>query len=156
LKVFISYSTSDLATVRRLAEFVEQHAEVKYWHRDNIPGEGDWATIHGWIDTTNLVVVFITGSVVTRGLAVGKEIGRAESRGKPIIALVGAEVPSSELGVLGGRTYIRLDKENPGAALVKLKESLRAREAQIKSDTFNAILAVGGAILGLWLLSSSK
>ncbi len=127
MRVFISYSTGDLDLVRRVAGEVEHSAEVKYWDKDKKPGERAWATIFGWIDSCDLVIVLITDKAVRRGLAIGKEIGRGEAKGKTIIPLVDKNVPESELGCLNGRTFVRLDRDNPGAAMLEVGEVLKER-----------------------------
>ena len=39
MKVFISYSTGDLALVQQLGEYVGRQAEVFYWDKANVPGQ---------------------------------------------------------------------------------------------------------------------
>lgn len=131
MKVFISYSTGDLDLVRRVAREVEHSAKVKYWDKDKKPGDSAWATIFRWIDGCDLVIVLVTDKAVRRGLAVGKEIGRAEAKGKTIVPLVDKGVPESELGCLDGRTYVHLDSSNPGAAMLEVGEILKDRAAAL-------------------------
>ena len=102
MRVFISYSTPDLAIVNQLASQIRPHAEVYYWAEKNMPGQEVWPSIFGWIDGADLFIVVITGNTVRRAFAVGHEVGRAIAQGKTIIPIVSGEISASELGCLGG------------------------------------------------------
>ena len=149
MKVFISYSTSETAVVKRLAGYVEQFAEVTYWDKSKEPGNEVWPTIFKWIDEADLVLVLITGNTVQRAMSVGQEVGRANTKGKLIVPLVTPEVPSAELGFLSSITFERLDRDNPGPALRSIRRTVeRLEERQRQRD---ALFFVGGLLTVLWL-----
>lgn len=151
MKIFISYSTADTELVSHVADFAKAHAEVFYWEESKIPGQEDWPTIFNWIDQSDLVLAVITDETVRRAMAVGQEIGRAITKGKTIIPLVGPYVDSKELGFLGRVTYQRIQPENPGPALQTVEKVILAKKQSL--ETWRAISVIGG-ILALILLSS--
>ena len=154
-KVFISYSTSDIAVVRAVANAMRPHAEPRFWGRFQIPGTLAWARIFQEIDNCDLMFVIITGSTLNRGLAVGQEVGRARAKDKVIVPLVSEGIRDSDLGCLGGITYIRFDPMKPLALLYRVKATVlrlsaykkRAamlQDQQRKRDlTFFSVLALG-------------
>lgn len=124
MKVFISYSVSDTALVRTVAEHIKAKATVTYWDQSKEPGKEIWPTIFGWIDAAELVLVLITENTLSRALSVGQEVGHARKANKPIIPLVAKGVGSSELGFLAGITYVQLDTTDPSAAIHALQQQL--------------------------------
>lgn len=112
MRLFISYSTDDLDTVRQIADALHHHAEVYYWDKNKEPGKAAWNTIFGWIDDADLVVAVITDKTVSRAMSVGNEIGRAQTLNKTIVPLVAKGIKEKDLGCLGGITRITLSEGN--------------------------------------------
>ena len=125
MRVFISYSTSDLRVVTRLADQIKPSAEVYYWAERTLPGPDAWNSIFDWIDTADAVIVMITDTPVTRGLEVSQEVGRAIARGKRIIPIVSANIASYDLGCLRGISYQPIDFTNPQHGLDRIGEIVR-------------------------------
>jgi hypothetical protein len=124
MNVFISYSVEDTALVSKVADSIQSKATVKYWNDSQQPGKEVWPTIHGWIDSADLVLVLITDKTLERALSVGHEVGRATKAGKQVIPLVAKGVPNEALGFLAGITYIPLDPEEPTEAIQRLHTEL--------------------------------
>lgn len=147
MQVFISYSTGDLDAVKRIANFVRDIGDVKYWDKDKEPGETAWDTIFEWIEDSDLVIALITDKTVSRAMSVGQEIGHAKAKGKKIIPIVTSNVRSSSLGCLMGITYIPVDRKNMLPAMFKIRETM-------KKEKFNNLvddtLIVGGILGLLW------
>lgn len=152
MRVFISYSTRDLDVVQKVKEAIESLCEVRYWDKDKSLGAEAWPTIFKWIDFSDLVVVIITGSTVSRAMAVGQEIGRAKAREKLIIPFIDNQVPKTELGYLEGVTYEPFSPENLDSAILKVRNSIEAHKQKINRQT---ALFVMGLIIGLVFLGSN-
>lgn len=152
MKVFISYSTSDLNLVKQLVEYISQHAEVFYWDKTKVPGQETWPSIFEWIDKCDLVLAVITDTTVSRAMAVGQEIGRAKAMVKTIVPVVAPEVPSSELGFLSGINYQRIQRENPGPALQAIEKVVLNIKQQKEAQ--QTLLLIGGVIALIWLASN--
>jgi hypothetical protein len=131
MNIFISYSTGDLKLVRKLAEGLELYADVFYWDKNKEPGEEVWPKIFEWIDKADKVIAVITDKTVSRGLAVGQEIGRAKAKGKIIIPLVLNTVDSSELGFLSGITYVPFSENNSIAAFQEIMQCTIGRNLNL-------------------------
>jgi hypothetical protein len=151
MEIFISYSTPDLDLVQKVGKAIESSCVVRYWDKDKSLGEDAWATIFKWIDSSDLVITIITGSTVSRAMAIGQEIGRAKARGKLIIPLVDKDVPKTELGCLDGVTYEPFSRENIDHAVQRVKHSVE--ELRHRKDRQVAFLILG-LIIGLVFLSS--
>lgn len=151
MNVFISYSVKDLNLVQQIAFSIGPFATVYYWDQDKEPGKQDWESIFRWIDSSDLVLAIITGNTAVRAMAVGNEIGHAKAKGKEIIPIVTPEVPQSELGVLEGIIYQRIDRTHPQPALQILSRIVQSRSEKL--DKQRAIFIVGLLIGGLILLS---
>lgn len=155
MKIFISYSTSDLNLVNKIADQIRPFAEVFFWDKSKMPGEEVWPTIFSWIDNADLVMAIITGNTLSRAMAVGQEIGRAKAKGKHIVPLVSREVPSTELGFLSGITYQPVDPYNSDHAMQDIKSLVMGKKKKIEDD--QTLFAVGGiALLFLALITSEK
>ena len=147
MKVFISYSTGDLNTVREIEKAFEQHVEVRYWHKSQKPGQDAWKSICEWIIWCDTMIVVITDKTVTRAMSVGQEIGHAKEQRKQIIPLVAEGVPQEELGCLAGITYVTLSPTNPTPALEKLKELFPAPKKELASRKKEASGGLGDLVL---------
>jgi hypothetical protein len=123
MKVFISYSTQDLTLVKGLASSLLPYAEVYYWDESKVLGKDSWNQIFDWIDSSDLVVVLITGNTVTRAMAVGQEIGRAKAKDKTIIPIVSHDIPTNELGFLSGLTHQPVNPDNPTPSLQEISRT---------------------------------
>lgn len=154
MKVFISYSTDDISLVRKIADQIKPYTEVLYWDQSKMPGEQVWDQIFSWIDQCDAVVAVITDKTVSRGISVGQEIGRAKGKEKSVFPMVAQDVPAVELGCLHGVTYIRMERDNPGAALQAIAKRISEMTDQIKVQNFWTVVI--GIILVSWLLSNSK
>ena len=164
MKVFISYSVGDTELVRNVADSIKNKATVCFWDESQQPGKEVWATIHGWIDAADLVLVLITDKTITRALSVGLEVGHAKKGNKRIIPLVAKDVPNAELGFLSGITYIPLDTQNPTTALQTLQAEIEkldhearrcelAKRAQAEQSKKQGIVVIAGIALLLAMFS---
>ncbi len=153
MKVFISYSVKDTDLVAKIAASLKPNVqEVLWWPENKELGEQAWQTIHGWIDSSNVVIAVITGNVVTRAMAVGNEIGRAVAKGKVVIPLVGPEVKAEDLGCLHGVAYERLDLTNPEPAIENVRRRLQQLQQRQLAKKEQDDLAAGAAIVGVVVL----
>lgn len=151
MQVFISYSAADTKTVDEIAGSISSFTQVKYWKKSKAPGKDAWETIHSWIDSSNVVLAIITDSTVSRAMAVGQEIGRAISKGKKVIPLVGPGIKSEDLGCLSGISYERIDPNNPVLSMNKIIESLKNEKAS--EDLIKSLLVISGILYVLWRIS---
>lgn len=120
MKLFISYSNSNLEFINILAIALSEHVTPLYWEKDKEPGENDWETIFKLIDQCDLVLVVITDSAVRRGFSVGQEVGYAKKAGKKIIPFVSKGVKVEDVGFLKGTTAVHLDESNPQQSIIEL------------------------------------
>lgn len=144
MNIFISYSASDTAFVQKIAEGLKPHGNVRYWADSQEPGKEAWPTIYSWIDAADLVFVLITGQTLSRAMSVGQEIGRAKAQGKFVVPLVEPGIPPSELGVLGGITYIQIDAANPEETVKNTLDVVAKRREQLNGQA--VLMAVGGLL----------
>lgn len=149
MKIFLSYSSKDMELVRSVADHVRAHSEVFFWEESNVPGANAWESIFEWIDSCDLVLVLITGNAVERAMAVGNEVGRAKAKLKTVIPLVSIDVPSTELGCLSGITYQAVDTRDPGPALARIAELIRAHKQKIERD--QGLLFLLGVVALVWM-----
>ena len=153
MKIFISYSTTDIKVVELFSNVLSQYGEVKYWAENRVLGEDSWKTIFSWIDSSDVVIALITGNTLTRAMAVGQEIGYAKGK-KKIIPVVESSIPATELGCLSGITYQPIDVFNPIPAVMNIAgeiESIIVDQSQ-KQEAFVRLLVIGFLI---WLFSQS-
>ncbi len=145
MRIFISYSTPDIQTVIQLANELKQFGEVSYWNENKVLGAETWDTICNWIDSSDLVIVLITGNTVHRAMSVGQEVGQAKAKHITIFPLVTEEVPQSELGFLAGITYQQIDIKNPLPAIQRVVQNVHSRklEKENTQKTFVFLAAVG-------------
>jgi hypothetical protein len=152
MKIFISYSTADLALVRDIANYIKPHAEVYYWAETKVPGQADWPTIFRWIEQSDLVLVVITERTLSRAMSVGQEIGYAKDKGKIVIPLITPYVNDGELGCLRGIIYQRIQPDNPWPALQLIEKVILAKKQEL--ETKQALFVIGGIFLLILALSS--
>lgn len=155
MRIFISYSTGDLNLVREIATALKSEAGVFYWDKDKVPGEDAWQTIFQWIDLSDIVIAVITDKTVSRAMSVGQEIGRAKTKNKTIIPLVGQNVSVDDLGCLRGVTYQRISERSLVSSLQRIQQFIVTRKRQ-QSDQAKALLIVSGLLLALLFLASSE
>ncbi len=153
MNIFLSYSASDTHAVQQIAHSLKGYGTVNYWAESKEPGREAWPLIFTWIDAADLVFVLITGKTLVRAMSVGQEIGRAKAQGKFIVPLVEPGIPSAELGVLAGLTYIQIDPANPAAALQTAQSVVEKHRTKLEDDKAKAVLAIGGALALFALLS---
>lgn len=152
MKIFISYSTPDINLVQLFGKYLSSFGEIKYWAKDNIPGNESWETIFSWIDNSDVVLVLITGNTVSRAMSVGQEIGRAKTKNRLIIPIVEKSIPSTELGFLSGITYQPIDLSNPLPAVNKITQIVQQLSIE-KTQKQNAALILAALGFFIWLLS---
>jgi hypothetical protein len=153
MRLFISYSTDDLDTVKELARSLKPHAEVFYWDKSKEPGTSAWDKIFSWIDIADLVVAIITDKTVSRAMAVGQEIGRARAKKKTIVPLVAPGVKDADLGCLDGITYITLTEgslDDVTGILEKLIYKTKKQKEQANKNLWTVLIVLGlaSAIFG--------
>jgi hypothetical protein len=153
VKIFISYSTTDLALVRSIVAHISAPDQVFYWDKDKEPGKESWPTIFGWIDQADLVLVLITDSTVKRAMAVGQEVGHATKAKKRIIPLVAPGIPDDELGCLKGITYQPFDPSHPVPSLGQVRGLVANRGKEMQEEQKTALWIVGGIAALLWFSS---
>lgn len=156
MKVFISYSVDNRGFVGDVAREISPLAEVKYWDQSKEPGEGNWKSIHQWIDECDAMLVVITDKVVNRAMSVGQEIGRARAKEKFIIPLVEEGIPASALGCLSGVTYETIPKINPASALDRVRALIEKRKVKVDEDNNVGALALIGLIAVVLIVFSKK
>lgn len=142
MRVFISYSTQDVAFVRWIAAQIRCHTQVDFWDESKVLGERAWDTIYGWIEQSDLVIAIITDNTVRRAMAVGNEIGYAKKANKTIIPLVTPNVPPSELGCLSDITYERITTSNMGTVLQAVQRVILAKKQQKENNAALAVIAL--------------
>lgn len=146
MKVFISYSTSDLNLVKNIDTKLHGLVETKYWDKSKEVGEKDWDTINSWIDQSHLVLIILSESSKNNP-SVRTEIGRAHAKSKALIPFVSNKVSTDELGSLKGITYVPYDEENPEKAQPDLIKAIQSQKAKIESGNGLMVLAVLSLVL---------
>jgi hypothetical protein len=154
IKVFISYSTGDNDLVRQVANYISPHCEVYFWDQNRTLGAPVWPEIFEWIDKSDLFIAIITDKTVCRAMSVGQEIGRAITRSKTVIPLVGKDVPDSELGCLRGLNYQRISNENFGPAMEAVRQRILA--LSFKKDIKQILIISALATATVWAFSSES
>jgi len=155
MKVFISYSVADVDLLRHVADAIRAGGdEPLCWDTSRTPGQEVWASIFQWIDASELVVVIITDQTVKRAMAVGQEVGRARTKGKPIVPLVAAGVAPGDLGCLNGVIYQQISRENPGLALRAVQRVIHGMKLK-KAEEQKQLLMLGGFVGLLFFLGQN-
>ena len=144
-KVFISYSTVDLATVKRAKAVLEAAghsayvAEYSALGGTRLPEE-----IKQAIASSDFVVVFWSSNA--KGSAwVDQEIGIAEAHGKMVIPVVleSGVVPG---GFLSDRKYVSAI-DDPDAALANLRQIIEIEKRKRDVETAKALGVLGLLVL---------
>lgn len=149
-RVFLSYNTSrdEMVVVWRLQTLAAAsglHLEVL-----NHEQRSDWSIVTQKIDEADSVIAFLTKQASRQ---VENELRYALSRGKPVIPIVERGVSTKLISVLLQQSGVRvfeLDPDNPGMMESMLADYLR--KEKLSRKTRNAILALAGALAGLFLL----
>jgi len=147
-KVFISYSTKDLATVQHLRSMLQNSAiEVFVAEYSVAPGQSLPAEIIAAIKACNpLILLWSENSKTSQW--VPQEIGIAASEQKTIIPVV-LQPDMSLPGFIQGRKYLAAH-QNPEQAFAWLKANV-FEQAQKQAQTDGLVwLGLGAAFL--WLL----
>jgi hypothetical protein len=180
VRIFISYSVQDTSLIRQFADGLKSEngvSQVHWWEDSKRLGQEAWPQIFSWIDEADLVLVIVTGNVLSRAMAGGNEVGRAKAKGKYIIPLVSkvtgwrwllqklgfkVGISTADLGCLGDLVHVRISEHDPKAGIEKIKLELTqlvsARQLQLVSaqqDAEQALLIIGvlTAVGLLWAAS---
>ncbi|MEA1965413.1 MAG: toll/interleukin-1 receptor domain-containing protein [Candidatus Aerophobetes bacterium] len=148
-KVFISHSTRDRGLVIALANLLTRFGVevfVAEWYLS--PGEPLGKKVFIQIEKADCVVVLLTKNGV-RSKWVQQEIGYALKTSRPLIPLVEKGTPSSDLGALQGREYIKYDPFQPKEALTQA--STYVKSLKLRKEEQEKTSLVVGAILTLLL-----
>lgn len=155
-QVFISHSSQDAHLLQAIRGVCASVPDLQLYHheRDVQPGTPIADKLKAQIRASNLFVVLLTRNAEASPY-VQQEIGFAEAQGKPIVPIVERGVEASSLAMLEGREYVSLDPNNPGQAMLDLKDCMyRHKEAMAKGQR-NA-LGVLAALLGIIVLFSGS
>ena len=148
-RVFLSYNTPDEMTVvwrlQTLAAASGLHLDVLNDHQRSDP-----AKVTKTIDDADSVIVFLTQQPTPQ---VKRELSYALKRNKPVIPIVEIGTTTSQIKPLlqhSGIPVFELDPRNPG----RMESSLAGylQKQKYDGDTKNALLALAGAFVGLFLL----
>jgi hypothetical protein len=149
-RVFLSYNTNpdDMVVVWRLqtlAAASDLHLDVP------TPAQrSDWRTITRMIDAADSVIVFLTKRATSQ---VNKELSYALNNNKPVVPIVekGTSIrPIETLLYHSGIPVFELDPDSPWKMENELAAFLKAK--RFDKDTKNAIFALAGTFIGLFLL----
>ena len=131
-RVFLSYASADAAIAQQICEFLEGHG-ASCWMapRDVKPGAQYADAIVAAINEARVLVLVLSGSAVA-STHVGKEVERASSKRKPIIAFrVDAAALNRSLEYfLSESQWIDVPALGTPTALTKLAEAVAQRAAQ--------------------------
>jgi len=149
-RVFLSYNTSrdEMVVVWRLQTLAAAsglHLEVL-----NQDQRADWKTVTSKIDEADSVIAFLTKQATRQ---VENELRYALTNGKPVIPIVERGVSTRLISVLLQQSGVRvfeLDPDKPGQMESQLAAYLQ--KERLSRKTRNAILALAGTIVGLFLL----
>lgn len=152
--VFLSHSGKDRAWVEWIAAHAQSvGVEVYLYEHDVRPGFPIAAKVQESITAADALVVLLTEN--SRASAyVQQEIGFAEARSKPILALVQPGIPRDALAMLEGREYVEFDFHEPETGLQRLLQHLQKRKA-LKDQQRAAMFVVGGLVLAA-ILAAQK
>ena len=148
-RVFLSYNTPDEMSVvwrlQTLAAASGLHLDVP-----NAVQRSDWSTVAHMIDTADSVIAFLTQKATPQ---VKKELSYALKSNKPVIPIVERGTVTTPLETIlhnKGVPMFTLDPRNPWPMENKLAQYLQRQKYD--KDTRNAILAIAGTFVGLFLL----
>lgn len=149
-RVFISYNTTpdDMVVVWRLqtlAAASELHLDVP-----TSVQRADWGTVTRMIDAADSVIAFLTKRATSQ---VNNELSYALSRNKPVIPIVEKGTSTRPIETLlqhSGIPVFELDPHSPWKMENELAKFLKTQ--RFDKDTKNAIVALAGTFIGLFLL----
>jgi nucleoside 2-deoxyribosyltransferase len=149
-RVFLSYNTPDEMTVvwrlQTLAAASGLHLDVP-----NTLQRSDWATVAKMIDNADSVIVFLTDKATT---TVKTELSYALSKKIPVIPIVEGDRMTGPIQTLlenSGVPVFKLDSRSPWKMENQLSDYLKKKKYD--KDAKNAILALAGTFVGLFLLN---
>ena len=148
-RVFLSYNTPDeMAVVWRLQTL----AAASGLHLD-VPNEmqrSDWPTIAQMIDSADSVIVFLTDKATQQ---VRRELSYALTKNIPVIPIVERGAVTAPVQTILSNKDVpvfTMERGNPWRIENDLADYLRKKKYD--KDTRNAILALAGTFIGLFLL----
>ncbi len=148
-RVFLSYNTPDeMAVVWRLQTL----AAASGLHLDvpNAMQRLDWPTIAQMIDSADSVIVFLTDKATQQ---VKKELSYALTKNIPVIPIVERGAVTAPVQTILSNKDVpvfTMEPGNPWRIENDLADYLRKKKYD--KDTRNAILALAGTFIGLFLL----
>jgi len=152
--VFISHSKADIEIVKALYSTLKQSGINVYVAEFRLePGVRLSQKICRNIETSDCVLVLLTREGISSAW-VQQEVGIAQRANKLIIPVVEKGVRAA--GVLEGREYIELDKENPWntiAQINKYAEYLKAQKEQAERTRVGG-LAILAILAGLFFVAA--
>lgn len=149
MRIFISYSNSDLALVNMISDSIKSYATPVFWNQNKVPGDSDWESIFSWIQECTIVLVIISESTLKRGLSVGQEVGYARKSDKIVMPFVSRSISISDLGYLKGLTAIHFDNSDPAVALKELDTAIQKQKEKFEASQLTILLSIGAIILFL-------
>lgn len=148
-RVFLSYNTPDEMVViwrlQTLAAASGIHLDVP-----NSVQRSDWTTVTQMIDAGDSVIAFLTSRETAQ---VKNELTYALGKGKPVIPIVEQGTPTRSIETLlqhSGIPVFQLDPRKSWEMEHKLAKFLERKKYD--KDTRNAIVALAGTFVGLFLL----
>jgi hypothetical protein len=148
-RVFLSYNSPDEMTVvwrlQTLAAASGLHLDVL-----NPRQRSDPAKVTKTIDNADSVIAFLTQEPT---LQVKMELSYALKQNKPVIPIVEAGTTTSQINALlrhSGIPVFQMDPRYPGQMESQLAKYLEKKKYD--KDTKNALLALAGTFVGLFLL----
>jgi len=149
-RVFLSYNSPDeMAVVWRLQTL----AAASGLHLDvpNVMQRSDWPTIAQMIDSADAVIVFLTDKATQQ---VRKELSYALTKNIPVIPIVERGAVTAPVQTILRNKDVpvfTMEPGNPWGIENDLADYLRKKKYD--KDTRNAILALAGTFIGLFLLN---
>jgi TIR domain len=148
-RVFLSYNTPDEMTVvwrlQTLAAASGLHVDVP-----SAIQRRDWATVAKMIDNADSVIVFLTQKATPQ---VERELTYALNKKRPVIPIVERGITTTPIKSLLQHSKVpvfELDPRNPWQMENQVATYLQKQ--RYDKDTKNAILALAGTFIGLFLL----
>jgi len=148
-RVFLSYNTPDeMAVVWRLQTLAAAsglHVDVP-----NAPQRQDWGAVANMIDNADSVIVFLTQKATPQ---VERELTYALNKKRPVIPIVERGITTTPIKSLLQHSNVpvfELDPRNPWQMENQVATYLQKQ--RYGKDTKNAILALAGTFVGLFLL----
>lgn len=148
-RVFLSYNAPDEMTVvwrlQTLAAASGLHLDVL-----NARQRSDPAKVTKTIDEADSVIAFLTQEPTAQ---VKRELSYALKKNKPVIPIVEAGTTTLPIKALlqhSGIPVFQLDPRNPGQMESQIAKYLEKKKYE--KDTKNALLALAGTFVGLFLL----